>query len=51
VAALAGGVLGGRDPDGVTGLPWWPMVRFEEEAPARELAAGLAGLRRGRYRG
>lgn len=50
VAALVGGVLGGRDPDAATGLPWWPVVRFEEDPQAQELAAGLSALRRDAYR-
>ncbi|MGW1779502.1 ADP-ribosylglycohydrolase family protein [Streptomyces sp. NPDC002143] len=50
VAALAGGVLGGRDPDGATGLPWWPTVRFEEQEQAETQAGRLAEMRCGRYR-
>ncbi|MEU8171945.1 ADP-ribosylglycohydrolase family protein [Microbispora hainanensis] len=46
VAALAGGVLGARDPGGITRLGWLGLVDLGEYPGLEDLAARLAGLRR-----
>ncbi|MBB2746204.1 UNVERIFIED_ORG: ADP-ribosylglycohydrolase [Microbispora rosea subsp. rosea] len=45
VAALAGGVLGALDPEGVTALGWLGLVDLGEYPGLGELAARLAALR------
>ncbi|KAB8185649.1 hypothetical protein FH610_011745 [Microbispora catharanthi] len=45
VAALAGGVLGALDPEGVTELGWLGLVDLGEHPGLGELAARLAALR------
>ena len=45
VAALVGGILGGRDPAGVSRLEWLHLVAFEERYRIDDLAAGIGSLR------
>ncbi|MEV7802416.1 ADP-ribosylglycohydrolase family protein [Microbispora sp. NPDC088329] len=45
VAALAGGVLGARDPDGVTALGWLRLVDLGEHPGLGDLAVRLSALR------